>query len=59
MLMYVFRSRDETGEGFSRMDDIREVYQQYSGGLIEKNAIDAVLSKCNVQVMRRGQVKYQ
>lgn len=40
------------------MDDIREAYSEYCGGLIEKSVIDIILSKCSVQVTKRGMVRY-
>ena len=59
MLLFVFLQRDESGEGLLKMDDIRDAYQEYCGGLVDKNEIDSMLSKCNVLVNRRGMVKYQ
>ena len=57
--MWVFKQKDESGEGNLRMDDIREAYTEYCGGLVEKNDIDAILSKCSIQVNKGGKVRYQ
>jgi hypothetical protein len=59
MLIYVFLQRDTAGEGLLKMDDIREAYSEYCGGLVEQNDIDYLLSKCNVLIKNRGMVKYQ
>lgn len=59
MLLYVLKQKDESSEGLLKMDDIREAYSEYCGGLVENNDIDTLLSKCNVLVSRRGMVKYQ
>lgn len=40
------------------MDDIRQAYTDYCGGLIEKNVIDQLLGKCTVQVSKRGMIRY-
>jgi serine/threonine protein kinase len=59
LLTYLFRQRDQTGEGFLKMDDIREVYTAYCGGLIEPNVIDTNLSKCTISISKRGQIRYR
>jgi len=59
MLIYVFLQRDTAGEGLLKMDDIREAYSEYCGGLVESNDIDSLLSKCNVLIKNRGMLKYQ
>ena len=41
------------------MDDIREVYQDYSGGMVEPAVIDANLSKCTISISKRGQIRYR
>lgn len=58
MLIYVFLQRDRAQEGLLKMDDIREAYSEYCGGLVEPNDIDSMLSKCNVLIKNRGMLKY-
>lgn len=48
LLTYLFHNRDQTGEGYLKIDDIREVYTEYCGGLIEPSTIDTNLSKCTI-----------
>jgi hydroxymethylpyrimidine/phosphomethylpyrimidine kinase len=41
------------------MDDIRSVYaHDYCAALISREDIDTLLSKCTVQVTKRGMIKY-
>ncbi len=41
------------------MDDIREVYSGYCGGLIDPSIIDANLTKCTISISKRGQIRYK
>lgn len=59
VLNWVFHQRDEMGEGNLRMDDIREQFAyHYCASLISREDIDTMLSKCTVQVSKRGMIKY-
>lgn len=54
----MFLTKDQTGEGDLKMDQIRDTYTEFCGRFVEKEEIDSILEKCNVQVHKRGLVKY-
>jgi Ca2+-binding EF-hand superfamily protein len=39
-LRQLFRTRDETQEGYLKMDQISEAYAEYCGRFVEKEEID-------------------
>ena len=56
--MDVFLTKDQTGEGDLKMDQIRDAYTEFCGRFVEKEEIDSILEKCTVQVQKRGLIKY-
>ena len=57
-MLWVFKQKDEVGEGDLRMDDIRDAYAEYCSGIVEHEEIDSHLSKCTVQVNKKGLIRY-
>lgn len=55
----MFSQQDENGSGDLKMDDIRQVYaHDYCAAIISREDIDSLLSKCTVQVNKRGMIRY-
>ena len=40
ILSDICKSKDTSGEGYLRMDDLREAFYEYNGRFIEKEEID-------------------
>ncbi len=40
------------------MDSIREVYNMYNAKFVEKDVVDAILSKLPINIHKKGQVQY-
>ncbi|CDW71305.1 protein kinase domain containing protein [Stylonychia lemnae] len=54
----VFRTKDPSGLGDLKMDQIREAYSEYCGRFVEKEEIDKLLENCTVFVSKGGSIKY-
>ncbi len=58
-LFWILYQKDETCSGDLKMDDIRQAYAlEYCAALISREDIDTLLSKCTVQVNKRGMIRY-
>lgn len=56
--MGLFDQKDTIGEGNLKMDQIREAYSEFCGRFVDKDEVDRIFEKCNVQVMKKGMIKF-